>query len=84
MLDRMATKNNLLKKGVLISRKECPLCLTYDENLDHIMALCSSNREVSAYLASWENWWPRRVDSAHDIFDADQRFGTGVSPQEGV
>ncbi|KAJ9545225.1 hypothetical protein OSB04_024932 [Centaurea solstitialis] len=68
LLNRLATKDNLLARGVSLSTTDCPMCLTNMENLDHLMALCSTTKVVNAYLRAWVDWWPTGTSSTQDFW----------------
>ena len=50
--NRMATKDNLLNRGIAISSNACPLCLSCPENLDHVMNNCNTTKIVAALLTN--------------------------------
>ncbi|XP_058757293.1 uncharacterized protein LOC131630531 [Vicia villosa] len=53
--DRLATKNNLLIRGIIHSPSDllCPFCLDCDESLLHLLSYCSVSREVWSRVAMW-------------------------------
>ncbi|KAJ9546920.1 hypothetical protein OSB04_019463 [Centaurea solstitialis] len=66
--NRLATKDNLEKRGVRIRTLDCHLCYSKEESLDHIMGDCSTSRLVSAHMARWVQWWPLNESSAHSMW----------------
>ncbi|KAJ9542693.1 hypothetical protein OSB04_029199 [Centaurea solstitialis] len=68
LIDRLATKDNLQKRGIALTSVVCSMCLSSDENLNHVMAHCSTTKIISAHLASWVDWWPAMETSAIDIW----------------
>ena len=57
-LNKLATRDNLSKRGVSLSSEECPMCLSTTETLDHMFLACSTTKNVSAHLGDWANRWP--------------------------
>ena len=70
LCNRLATKGNLGKHGVMLQSLECQLCYASEESLDHIMTACSATRLVSAYISSWVKWWPVTVPSTQSLWTA--------------
>ncbi|KAJ9556160.1 hypothetical protein OSB04_010774 [Centaurea solstitialis] len=68
LIDRLATKDNLQKRGIALTSVVCSMCLSSDENLNHVMAHFSTTKIISAHLASWVDWWPAMETSAIDIW----------------
>ncbi|KAJ9537397.1 hypothetical protein OSB04_030130 [Centaurea solstitialis] len=67
-LNRLATRDNLLKRGVVLSSDECPFCLTTAEGLEHLFVNCSTTKIVSAHLKEWLAWWPDNISSVSDFW----------------
>ena len=57
-MNRLATKDNLIKRGLPMPSDACLMCHSTAENLDHVMVCCSSSKIIGAYLAAWVDWWP--------------------------
>ena len=68
--NRLATKDNLEKRGVRMQSKDCQLCYSVEESLDHIMGDCSTAKLVMAFLFRWVHWWPQTETSARNIWTA--------------
>ncbi|KAJ9559916.1 hypothetical protein OSB04_005076 [Centaurea solstitialis] len=86
--NRLATKDNLGKRGVVLNSLECQLCCMRDETLDHVIVVCSTTRLVSAYMCSWVKWWLVRAYSVKnlrsEICNGDgEKRSIGKSRQEG-
>ena len=67
---RLATKDNLVKRGVEMQSLDCQMCHARDETLDHVMVSCSTTRLVMAYLARWIDWWPVSETSVQSLWGA--------------
>ncbi|KVI05360.1 Reverse transcriptase zinc-binding domain-containing protein [Cynara cardunculus var. scolymus] len=46
--NRLATKDNLLKRGMVLNSDECQTCLVTAENLDHVFVTCSTAKGIPA------------------------------------
>ncbi|KVH94789.1 Reverse transcriptase zinc-binding domain-containing protein [Cynara cardunculus var. scolymus] len=73
--NRLATKDNLLKRGIVLNSAECQTCLVTAENLDHVFVTCSTTKVINAHLASWVNWWPANASSARNMWLAISTIG---------
>ena len=51
--NRLATKDNLARRGVKLHSDECPMCLSCAECLDHVLVNCSIAKVVGAQIKSW-------------------------------
>ncbi|KAJ9563619.1 hypothetical protein OSB04_008779 [Centaurea solstitialis] len=40
-----------------------------EENADHVFAVCSTTKTVSAHLSNWVKWWPTNVCSVIDLWE---------------
>ncbi|KAJ9547609.1 hypothetical protein OSB04_020152 [Centaurea solstitialis] len=63
-VNRLATLDNLNKRGVRLQANECVMCHSAAESLDHIFLNCSTTRHVGAHLSNWVDWWPIPDDTA--------------------
>ncbi|KAJ9562377.1 hypothetical protein OSB04_007537 [Centaurea solstitialis] len=72
---RLATRDNLQKRGVTITKGLCPLCMSTAENVDHVMVSCSITKIASAILSNWINWWPVNEFNIEDWWRKVQRSG---------
>ncbi|KAJ9544797.1 hypothetical protein OSB04_024504 [Centaurea solstitialis] len=70
LCNRLATKDNLDKRGMELQSLDCQLCYSRAETLDHIVAACSTTRMVSAYLSRCVKWWPVNETFAQSIWTA--------------
>ncbi|KAJ9553155.1 hypothetical protein OSB04_017200 [Centaurea solstitialis] len=68
LMNILATKDNLSKRGVSLSSDECPLCLTATESMDHLLVSCSTTKIVTAHMANWVNWWPKNISTTSEIW----------------
>ncbi|XP_024965762.1 uncharacterized protein LOC112505960 [Cynara cardunculus var. scolymus] len=73
--NRLATRDNLIKRGVACSSDECPTCLVTVENLDHVFVNCSTAKAINAHMASWVNWWPVNATSVRDLWSVVYEIG---------
>ncbi len=53
MLDRIATKQNLHKKGIIMSDTYCPLCGREEESTSHILITCKVSNSVWNMCSNW-------------------------------
>ncbi|GJY55910.1 RNA-directed DNA polymerase, eukaryota [Tanacetum coccineum] len=62
-MDRLPTRSNLVRRGVLVSPVSCPIGCTAQEDLNHILFSCDMATGVSRLICRWWNqvWTP--VDS---------------------
>ncbi|KAJ9564655.1 hypothetical protein OSB04_000621 [Centaurea solstitialis] len=67
LMNRLATKDNLAKRGVSCSSDDCPLCLSTVEDLDHVFVNCSTTKVISAHLENWLDWWPKSIRDINEI-----------------
>ena len=81
--DRVATKDNLIKRGVTCIAADCPMCKATPENPDHVFARCSTTRVVSAHLFSWLDWWPPSATTVHDMWMAINSVTDGLRKEVG-
>ncbi|KAJ9546518.1 hypothetical protein OSB04_019061 [Centaurea solstitialis] len=79
---RLGTRDNLLRRRVSISTDICPLCSSNQENVDHVLASCSTFKVVNAYMASWINWWPSNANTVEDLWMAVCSSGGGKKDLE--
>ncbi|KAJ9563442.1 hypothetical protein OSB04_008602 [Centaurea solstitialis] len=77
--NRLPTRDNLHKRGVLMQNTDCPFCHTGQETLNHLMITCSTAQVIHAMLASWVDWWPRNVMEVADFRDGIRRAGERVT-----
>ncbi|KAJ9560558.1 hypothetical protein OSB04_005718 [Centaurea solstitialis] len=68
MNNRLATMDNLIKRGVSVPSDGCKFCNSYQESADHVFAVCSTTKIVSAYLSNWINRWPTNACSVSDLW----------------
>ncbi|GJX62019.1 RNA-directed DNA polymerase, eukaryota [Tanacetum coccineum] len=59
-LNRLPTRLNLVRRGVLVSPISCPICLAGLEDLDHLLFRCNMAAEVLRAVCKWWNlaWSP--------------------------
>nr|GEY91439.1 RNA-directed DNA polymerase, eukaryota [Tanacetum cinerariifolium] len=59
-LNRLPTRLNLVRRGVLVSPISCPICLAGLEDLDHLLFRCNMAAEVLRAVSKWWNlaWSP--------------------------
>ncbi|GKA28965.1 RNA-directed DNA polymerase, eukaryota, reverse transcriptase zinc-binding domain protein [Tanacetum coccineum] len=53
-LNRLATRDNLIRRGVVIASGSCPLCGVDDKDVHHILISCS--RVLLVWRKVW-SWW---------------------------
>ena len=70
-LNRLPTKDNLGKKGVLLIDDLCPLCKDFPESRDHIFVTCRLAAEVRAEI---NNWWNIMVNNGSSLEDMVSRL----------
>ncbi|KAJ9566155.1 hypothetical protein OSB04_002121 [Centaurea solstitialis] len=70
LTNRLATLDNLDKWGVVLQSKLCPMCLSMEENLDHVMTCCSTTRIVCAHFVLWVDWWSQNELSVQGIWSS--------------
>ncbi|KAJ9550970.1 LOW QUALITY PROTEIN: hypothetical protein OSB04_015015 [Centaurea solstitialis] len=75
LTNRLATKDNLQNRGVIMPSTECPLCLSSSECLDHLMATCSTTKLISAHLTNWVDWWPVGEHTVEAIWSKIRTIG---------
>ncbi|KAJ9555564.1 hypothetical protein OSB04_010178 [Centaurea solstitialis] len=75
LTNRLATKDNLQNRGVIMPSTECPLCLSSSECLDHLMATCSTTKLISAHLTNWVDWWPGGEHTVEAIWSKIRTIG---------
>ncbi|XP_058755612.1 uncharacterized protein LOC131628815 [Vicia villosa] len=68
--DRLATKNNLLIRGIIhsLSNLFCPFCLESEESLYHLLSSCHVSREVWSRVASWAGFVNTNKDTIGQHF----------------
>ncbi|KVI01510.1 Endonuclease/exonuclease/phosphatase, partial [Cynara cardunculus var. scolymus] len=81
--NRLATRDNLVKRGVTCSSDECSMCLVTMENLDHVFATCSTTKVINAHMASWVNWWPATENSVRDMWSVVCEYGDSCRREVG-
>ena len=59
------------------------MCNARAENLNHVLALCSSTKVIAAYLYRWVDWWTIRETSVTGIWSAIEALA-GTSTQKDV
>ncbi|KAJ9537406.1 hypothetical protein OSB04_030139 [Centaurea solstitialis] len=74
-INRLATRDNLARRGVAMPSNVCPMCLSSTENLDHVMANCSTSKVVGAYMTSWVDWWPVRETTVEGFWSSLNAIG---------
>ncbi|KAJ9538095.1 hypothetical protein OSB04_030828 [Centaurea solstitialis] len=79
---RLATRDNLQKRGVTITTDLCPLCMSTSENMDHVMVSCSTTKIASAILSNWINWWPVNEINIEDWWRKVQRSGADKTQKQ--
>ncbi|GJY25853.1 RNA-directed DNA polymerase, eukaryota [Tanacetum coccineum] len=59
-LNRLPTRLNLVRRGVLVSPISCPICIAGLEDLDHLLFRCNMAAEVLRPVCKWWNlaWSP--------------------------
>ncbi|GJV46768.1 retrovirus-related pol polyprotein from transposon TNT 1-94 [Tanacetum coccineum] len=59
-LNRLPTRLNLVRRGVLVSPISCPICLAGLEDLDHLLFICNLAAKVLRAVFKWWNlaWSP--------------------------
>ncbi|KAJ9567662.1 hypothetical protein OSB04_003628 [Centaurea solstitialis] len=62
-LDRLPTKQNLLKRGVVLDNALCPLSKSEPETRDHVFAACWVTIEVRRKLNAWWNLWVENANN---------------------
>ena len=65
--ERLATKSNLLHRGMSGISPLCPLCSTHDETEEHLFLRCSTAKKLMARLI---NWW-KVMPNLDDISSID-------------
>ncbi|KAJ9547979.1 hypothetical protein OSB04_020522 [Centaurea solstitialis] len=55
---RLATFNNLAKRGVIPESRSCPLCSREEETEDHLFANCHVSRSLLTEIGKWWNLSP--------------------------
>nr|GFC07246.1 BTB/POZ fold [Tanacetum cinerariifolium] len=53
-LDRLATRPNLMARGVLLPSSDCPFCDLEAEGFDHVLVKC--HRASGVWIKVW-SWW---------------------------
>jgi len=71
--NRLATRDNLLKRGLTLDSVDCPSCMSFPEDSDHLFTRCSTAREVGALLKQWWPDWPFNAASIEELWDAIKR-----------
>ncbi|MFS8018454.1 putative reverse transcriptase zinc-binding domain-containing protein [Helianthus anomalus] len=66
-LNRLPTKMELLKRGVLIEDVVCPMCGEDNETLMHLLTGCIVSTEIWARVSSWCNITPLIVFDVKDL-----------------
>ncbi|KAJ9537333.1 LOW QUALITY PROTEIN: hypothetical protein OSB04_030066 [Centaurea solstitialis] len=56
--NRLPTRDNLIKRGVVLPTADCPFCHTGPECLNHVLTSCSMVKVINALMAKWVDWWP--------------------------
>ncbi|XP_071729238.1 uncharacterized protein [Rutidosis leptorrhynchoides] len=54
-MQRLATKENLEKKGIILSNSACALCHLHADTDHHIFVTCNISRQIWVYIGSWVN-----------------------------
>ncbi|XP_071714534.1 uncharacterized protein [Rutidosis leptorrhynchoides] len=54
-MQRLATKENLEKKGNILSNSACALCDLHADTDHHIFVTCNISRQIWVYIGSWVN-----------------------------
>ena len=52
-LDRLPTKENMIKKGVALDNNLCPICYGYPETVTHIFKDCALVQEIRRLINTW-------------------------------
>ena len=60
--DRLATRDNLFRRGIPLNSKDCPCCVAFPESSEHLFVGFSTAREVGAVLKRW--WTDRSFNAA--------------------
>ena len=67
-LNRLPTKENLSKRGIIIGNENCILCSSQRETSEHLFGSCNKAVEVRMEVNKWWNLLPVSCDRADDIF----------------
>ncbi|KAJ0435377.1 putative reverse transcriptase zinc-binding domain-containing protein [Helianthus annuus] len=54
-LNRLPTKECLIKRKIQIINDLCPLCMEFTETLDHIFTTCHCAQKIWSLISSWIN-----------------------------
>lgn len=55
VIDRLPTRVNLLRRGVLLASLSCPICGNVEETIEHCIILCPRILRVSRKIWGWWN-----------------------------
>ncbi|KAJ9561163.1 hypothetical protein OSB04_006323 [Centaurea solstitialis] len=75
--NRLATRDNLKKRGIQIASEVCPSCLSADENIDHLLTTCLTSKLLIALLVLWVNWWPGNECTVSGVWSIIHSIGGG-------
>ena len=81
-LNRLPTKDNLLKIGVTMSNDSCPLCQGCPESKEHIFKECCKVQEVRRLLNGWWKIFPGTRIGGQDGLVGSEERNTGMKKTE--
>lgn len=85
LLNRIPVAANLLKRGINVTSRLCPLCCLIDEDVNYLFFKCQFSKEVWLKICSWTKFMPRNPSSGDDLLmlikgsAANRNLGVGLS-----
>ncbi|XP_071686998.1 uncharacterized protein [Rutidosis leptorrhynchoides] len=77
-LNRLATKDNIARKGIELPHGNCIWCVSHEETASHVFCACDISRQIWCNIGSWINIFIPTWNSLDDFwiwFDSIQLNG---------
>ncbi|KAJ9564191.1 hypothetical protein OSB04_000157 [Centaurea solstitialis] len=66
-INKLATKENFIKRRLGLQYEECPMYLSAVKCLDHTFVRFSTTKLVCVHLSSWMDWWSMNESTSQGI-----------------
>ena len=84
VLDKLPTKTNLIRKGVLLDNDLCPLCNSHPETVNHLFVECDKAIEARGVINTWWKVFASNGRRLDEILIADGDNNRKVSTIKSV